>query len=104
MPVQLAIYSPADRLQPHRFKADESYEVRAIRCSCFHCSRLYKQQILVTLAISVQVGGPKMSPVACYLDVEGIIQLAKEQNVDAIHPGYKFAPCCLPHWAFWGLR
>ena len=26
--VQLAIYSPADRLQPHRYKADESYEVR----------------------------------------------------------------------------
>ena len=26
-PVQLAIYSPADRLQPHRFKADESYQV-----------------------------------------------------------------------------
>lgn len=24
----LAIYSEADRLQPHRFKADESYQVR----------------------------------------------------------------------------
>ena len=25
--MQLAIYSEADRLQPHRYKADESYEV-----------------------------------------------------------------------------
>ena len=47
--VQLAIYSPADRLQPHRYKADESYEV----------------------------GTPDMPPVACYLDVEGILALAK---------------------------
>ena len=29
-----------------------------------------------------------MLPVACYLDVEAIIELAKEQKVDAIHPGY----------------
>ena len=57
--LQLAIYSPADRLQPHRFKADESYEV----------------------------GNASMSPVACYLDIESIIEVAKEQNVDAIHPG-----------------
>ena len=47
--MQLAIYSPADRLQPHRYKADESYEV----------------------------GGPDMTPVQCYLDVEGILALAK---------------------------
>ena len=46
---QLAIYSPADRLQPHRYKADESY----------------------------QVGTPDMPPVACYLDVEAILALAK---------------------------
>ena len=47
--VQLAIYSEADRLQPHRYKADESYEV----------------------------GGPGMTPVQCYLDYEGILALAK---------------------------
>ncbi|KAL4422522.1 hypothetical protein ABPG75_008719 [Micractinium tetrahymenae] len=58
----LAIYSPADRLQPHRFKADESY----------------------------QVGSDKMTPVQCYLDVEGIVKLAQEQKVDVIHPGYGF--------------
>ena len=36
----------------------------------------------------VQVGTPEMKPVACYLDVEAIIEIAKAQKVDAIHPGY----------------
>ena len=49
VPVQLAIYSEADRLQPHRYKADESYEV----------------------------GAPGATPVQCYLDYEGILTLAK---------------------------
>jgi pyruvate carboxylase len=60
--MQLAIYSDADRLQPHRFKADESY----------------------------QVGGKDMTPVQCYLDYAGIVKLAKKQGVDVIHPGYGF--------------
>lgn len=60
--MQLAIYSPADRLQPHRYKADESYEI----------------------------SGPEMTPVQSYLDVEAIVALAKQQSVDAIHPGYGF--------------
>ena len=58
----VAIYSAPDRLMPHRFKADESY----------------------------QTGSPDMSPVQCYLDIEGIIRIAKEHDVDAIHPGYGF--------------
>ncbi|GMH36667.1 hypothetical protein BSKO_04540 [Bryopsis sp. KO-2023] len=58
----VAIYSPADRLQQHRFKADESY-----------C-----------------VGTEDMKPVDCYLDIEAILKLAKEVDVDAIHPGYGF--------------
>jgi len=58
----VAIYSPADRLQAHRFKADESY----------------------------QVGTRDMRPVQCYLDIEGIIAIAKQHGVDAIHPGYGF--------------
>jgi hypothetical protein len=61
-PVQLAIYSQADRLSPHRFKADESYEV----------------------------GAPGMTPVQAYLDFAGIVALAKAQGVDVIHPGYGF--------------
>ena len=58
----MAIYSPVDRLQPHRYKADESY----------------------------QVGDESMNAVACYLDIESIIKVAKENEVDAIHPGYGF--------------
>ena len=42
-PPQVAVYSPADRLQPHRYKADEAY----------------------------QVGTSSMAPVACYLDMNG---------------------------------
>lgn len=60
--LQVAIYSPADRLQSHRYNADESY-----------C-----------------VGTPDMQPVSCYLDIESIIKVAKEAEVDAIHPGYGF--------------
>ena len=55
------IYSHEDRLSLHRFKADEAYEV----------------------------GGGK-GPVAAYLDIEGIVALAKERDVEAIHPGYGF--------------
>jgi pyruvate carboxylase len=31
-----------------------------------------------------------MQPVSCYLDIESIIKVAKEAEVDAIHPGYGF--------------
>ena len=55
------IYSDEDRLSLHRFKADEAYEI----------------------------GGGK-GPVAAYLDIPGIVGLAKACSVDAIHPGYGF--------------
>ena len=55
------IYSNEDRLSLHRFKADEAYEI----------------------------GGGK-GPVAAYLDIEGIVSLAKDRGIDAIHPGYGF--------------
>src|SRR6266404_4780989 len=57
----VAIYSKEDRLSLHRFKADEAYLV-----------------------------GEGMGPVQAYLDVNGIVALAKERGVDAIHPGYGF--------------
>jgi pyruvate carboxylase len=57
----VAIYSQEDRLALHRFKADEAYEV-----------------------------GTGKGPVEAYLDVEGIVALAREKEVDAIHPGYGF--------------
>jgi len=59
----VAIYSPQDRLQPHRYKADESYCVGE---------------------------GKDISPVECYLDIHGIVELAKQHGVEAIHPGYGF--------------
>src|SRR4051812_45181968 len=57
----VAIYSHEDRLSLHRFKADEAYEI-----------------------------GRGKGPVQAYLDVEGIVSLAAEKGVDAIHPGYGF--------------
>ena len=57
----VAIYSKEDRLALHRFKADEAYPI-----------------------------GEGKGPVEAYLDVEGIVALAKEKGVDAIHPGYGF--------------
>ncbi len=57
----VAIYSKEDRLSLHRFKADEAYEI-----------------------------GEGKGPVEAYLDVDGIVALAKEKDIDAIHPGYGF--------------
>jgi pyruvate carboxylase len=57
----VAIYSQEDRLALHRFKADEAYLI-----------------------------GAGKGPVEAYLDVDGIVALALEKGVDAIHPGYGF--------------
>nr|WP_231863611.1 pyruvate carboxylase [Cephaloticoccus capnophilus] len=57
----VAIYAEEDRLCIHRYKADEAYQV-----------------------------GHGLGPVAAYLDIPGIIALAKEKGVSAIHPGYGF--------------
>ena len=57
----VAIYSYEDRFALHRFKADEAYRV-----------------------------GKQGEPIRAYLDIPGIINLAREIGVDAIHPGYGF--------------
>ena len=57
----VAIYSHEDRFALHRFKADEAYRV-----------------------------GKPGEPIRAYLDISGIIALAKDIGVDAIHPGYGF--------------
>ena len=57
----VAIYAKEDRFGVHRFKADESYLV-----------------------------GEGEGPVAAYLDIPDIIDLAKSKRVDCIHPGYGF--------------
>ncbi|MGE7792927.1 pyruvate carboxylase [Lysinibacillus fusiformis] len=57
----VAIYSREDSGAFHRFKADEAYLV-----------------------------GAGKKPIDAYLDIEGIIAIAKDADVDAIHPGYGF--------------
>ncbi|MGM9582979.1 MAG: biotin carboxylase N-terminal domain-containing protein, partial [Phascolarctobacterium sp.] len=57
----VAIYSKEDTLSLHRNKADEAYLV-----------------------------GEGKSPTDAYLDIEDILRVAREHEVDAIHPGYGF--------------
>src|SRR6185295_11579502 len=57
----VAIYSHEDRFALHRFKADEAYRV-----------------------------GKTGEPIRAYLDIDGIVAVAKLHEVDAIHPGYGF--------------
>ncbi len=57
----VAIYAQEDRFGIHRFKADEAYIV-----------------------------GTGKGPVGAYLDIEGIVALAREKGVSLIHPGYGF--------------
>jgi pyruvate carboxylase len=57
----VSIYSHEDRYALHRFKADEAYMV-----------------------------GKPGEPIRAYLDIQGILEIAKKYEVDAIHPGYGF--------------
>ena len=57
----VAVYANEDRFGVHRFKADEAYLV-----------------------------GQGKGPVAAYLDIPGIIDLAKTKGVELVHPGYGF--------------
>lgn len=57
----VAIYSKEDSGSYHRYKADEAYLV-----------------------------GEGKKPIDAYLDIEGIIGIAKRSGADAIHPGYGF--------------
>ncbi|MCS5616633.1 MAG: ATP-grasp domain-containing protein, partial [Pirellulales bacterium] len=57
----VAIYAHEDRFALHRFKADEAYLV-----------------------------GKAGEPIRSYLDIAGIVALANDCGVDAIHPGYGF--------------
>src|SRR5215469_16888462 len=57
----VAIYSQEDRFSLHRTKSDEAYLV-----------------------------GRDKGPVEAYLDIQDILRVAREMNVDAIHPGYGF--------------
>src|SRR3954454_9519503 len=57
----VAIYSKEDSGAYHRYKADEAYLV-----------------------------GEGKKPIDAYLDIDGIIAIAKKSGANAIHPGYGF--------------
>jgi pyruvate carboxylase len=57
----VAVFALEDRFSIHRFKADEAYMLPESK-----------------------------GPVGAYLDIDGVIALAREHGVDAIHPGYGF--------------
>ncbi|UOK43145.1 MULTISPECIES: pyruvate carboxylase [Flavobacterium] len=57
----VAIFTHEDRYSLHRFKADQSFQI-----------------------------GDESEPLKPYLDIEAIIKVAKDNQVDAIHPGYGF--------------
>ena len=57
----VGIYTFEDRYSLHRYKSDESYQI-----------------------------GADDQPLKPYLDIQAIINIAKDKNVDAIHPGYGF--------------
>jgi len=57
----VGIYTYEDRYSLHRYKADESYQI-----------------------------GNDNEPLKPYLDIDAIVRVAKENDVDAIHPGYGF--------------
>src|SRR5690606_11519863 len=57
----VAVYTYEDRYSLHRYRSDESYQI-----------------------------GEDSEPLKPNLDIEEIIRVAKENDVDAIHPGYGF--------------
>ena len=57
----VAIFAEEDRFSRHRFKADEAYLLRK-----------------------------EKGPVGAYLDIPGIVSIAKDKGVTHIHPGYGF--------------
>ena len=57
----VAVFAREDKLSLHRFKADEAYLI-----------------------------GEHLGPVKAYLSGEEILRVAKDANVDGIHPGYGF--------------
>lgn len=57
----VGVYTYEDRYSLHRYKADESYQI-----------------------------GESHEPLKPYLDIDAIIKVAKDNGVDAIHPGYGF--------------
>ena len=62
----VAVYAEEDKLSLHRFKADEAYLIGKLP------------------------DGSQLGPVDAYLSIDEIMRVAREADVDAIHPGYGF--------------
>src|SRR5436190_9260913 len=57
----IGVYSKEDRFALHRYKADETYQL-----------------------------DDTLGPIKAYLDIPGILAIAKRTGAEAIHPGYGF--------------
>ena len=75
----MAVYTFEDRYSLHRYKADEAYQI-----------------------------GNDNEPLKPYLDIDAIIEVAKREGADAIHPGYgflsenvRFAQACQDNGIIW---
>ncbi|MGL4727327.1 MAG: biotin carboxylase N-terminal domain-containing protein, partial [Bosea sp. (in: a-proteobacteria)] len=66
----VAVYAEEDKLSLHRFKADEAYRIGHLQDNP---------------ALSATLG-----PIQAYLSIDEILRVAREADVDAIHPGYGF--------------
>ena len=59
--ITLKNHVPLDRFTQHRYKADQAFLLSKTK-----------------------------SPVGAYLDIDSIVQICKENGVEAVHPGYGF--------------
>jgi pyruvate carboxylase len=73
----VAVYAEEDKLSLHRFKADEAYQIGKL------------------------TNGKQLGPIESYLSIDEVIRVARDAEVDAIHPGYgllsespEFAEAC----------
>ncbi len=57
----VSVFTHEDRFSPHRYKSDEAYQI-----------------------------GEDDDPLKPYMDIEALIEIARLNQVDAIHPGYGF--------------
>lgn len=70
----VGIYAHEDRLQQHRYKADQAFQVSQSTA---------KMTVINFFNVKVGVG---KTPVGAYLDIPSIIDIAKANGVEAIHP------------------
>ena len=79
-------------MQQHRQKADEAYIIGkgmapvAVRCSFSFANQSINQSVNLLICHANNT----VCPFKAYLNIPEIIRIAKENHIDAIHPGYGF--------------